>query len=856
MTTPFRGPSLPPTIDRNALAAAVALASSALAGAAEALAEAAQAMSDASHPGSHVPSGVPSGPISRTRPSDMAGEKLMGIKVEGTHSYAPNQADHSRNVDKQTNPEIDERTGVTLDMDAPTPIHAIPSDLNPWNDTEVINQDKISTFLSLEYESAKADSWNETETNNQTWQGQANHGGAQTLLSLLAPIDISNVLALTNQSTPTNSEQGIFFTAPRTIPSDSHSEFHPAPISSPEPSQTTGIPPNRNFIFLTEPADAISFVAYMAQSLSKILCVTPDEATARSSSNEASDHDEPLKVLLTNVKIIYQLEKLKLVTIYRVYATGLVKATRQKLQSCTDPVPPIVVFMPGSVLSKAPNKNLGVDCVLHWGPPPDAQEYTAQMLSLSPPPRISCVMVIGTREFNESAYGVSPYPDSVLDAFSKYSVELRARPPHQTPRQPVPSRPHPHASLLHNPSMLMKSYPTIPPGRNYIQLNQASDAFAFIAYMALQAKRIVCLAPNQFTNTCAELLKSLTLASIHRITTVHDFKRVSATMGSNFISDLCNILVVSPDLLDLVSFEGIHSDCILHWNQPPNANLFIDKALASLSHTARVCIMMLGEQYFNGLAYGVVPYANTVIDTYVNPQSPFQILRQLSSQLLSGSRQSTRMRLQNPHLQTGILPPKSLGSPASLAPPYQDQTPSTYFPPGHYYILLDETKDIDIIPLIIFITMNSKKVLCRIPGDRSPHHYQNFMRNANLNAIVPTSADHPSEKIATDQLKSTQRGILLRNNATTWHVYWSKSLVDSLIFCEVPIRALKKHYSNCSNKVTHSYLILSKAEYSTIPANQVMNQLIKQHPYIKASEYTRPGSPLYDLRQEFAHRLS
>ncbi|KAG8725885.1 hypothetical protein FRC11_001257, partial [Ceratobasidium sp. 423] len=51
----------------------------------------------------------------------------------------------------------------------------------------------------------------------------------------------------------------------------------------------------------------------------------------------------------------------------------------------------------------------------------------------------------------------------------------------------------------------IKSYPTIPPGRNYVNLDHESDSLAFIAYLALQVTSVICLIPDQLMNTCSEL---------------------------------------------------------------------------------------------------------------------------------------------------------------------------------------------------------------------------------------------------------------------------------------------------------------------------------------------------------------
>ncbi|KAH7325335.1 hypothetical protein B0J17DRAFT_681945 [Rhizoctonia solani] len=131
----------------------------------------------------------------------------------------------------------------------------------------------------------------------------------------------------------------------------------------------------------------------------------------------------------------------------------------------------------------------------------------------------------------------------------------------------------PYANILGNIYKVMETYPQIPAGRNYIQLDQASDALAFVAYMTLQAYRTILLVPDLLSTTFSELLKSLTRANVHRITTVHEFQRIATAFRDILVSNSYDVLVISSDLLNFVSLHDLYSDCVLHWGQPPNANL-------------------------------------------------------------------------------------------------------------------------------------------------------------------------------------------------------------------------------------------------------------------------------------------
>ncbi|KAL5634364.1 hypothetical protein ACGC1H_002430 [Rhizoctonia solani] len=109
------------------------------------------------------------------------------------------------------------------------------------------------------------------------------------------------------------------------------------------------------------------------------------------------------------------------------------------------------------------------------------------------------------------------------------SLELRwnSMPPVRSTKvsRPVSSRLQPNTTRLLE---IMKSHPTIPPGQNYVYLDRSSEVLAFIAYMALQANRIICVLPDHHLGTYPELLKSLTQAKMHTIDTPEQLRHVLA----------------------------------------------------------------------------------------------------------------------------------------------------------------------------------------------------------------------------------------------------------------------------------------------------------------------------------------
>ncbi|CAE6465930.1 unnamed protein product [Rhizoctonia solani] len=309
----------------------------------------------------------------------------------------------------------------------------------------------------------------------------------------------------------------------------------------------------------------------------------------------------------------------------------------------------------------------------------------------------------------------------------------------------------------------MKSHPTIPPGRNCIYLDHPSDALAFIAFMALQVHRIICVVPNNGQGTYAELLKPLTHASIHCINGPWDY--------SNFLTALANASSVSYEILltpcgnyqsNCGWMQESQPDCILHWTLPANVySTTTRNVVENISGTVRACVMVVGDDSIDADMLGIALYSTSILERCFQPDSPFQILRRLSSQLL----QATPVVPSAPHSseqppQSPLLQPPTCRIPTSSNSPRAN---AVTLPPGHYYIVMDQSNDIDVIPVIAYIALNTKKVVCHIPSSENVGRYHTFINAiANLNVITSTSKGKKL-KAPTSRLKSEKSGILLRN---------------------------------------------------------------------------------------------
>ncbi|KEP50255.1 hypothetical protein V565_083380 [Rhizoctonia solani 123E] len=445
--------------------------------------------------------------------------------------------------------------------------------------------------------------------------------------------------------------------------------------------------------------------------------------------------------------------------------------------------------------------------------------------------------------------------DDTHDALPSSPV---ATPSRVEPTSPIQS-PEPDLPVSNNeqwdPSRLlnaMKSHLLIPPGWNYIHLDQSSDALAFIAYMALQANRIICIVPDYRLGTYAQLLKSLTHASIHRLDTPEQFKHTSERIARLDPSSF-NVFFTpySKFIVNAALFQLLSPDCILHWDQPASAYYYV--MLTSLVPTMRTCVMVIGEDHFNGEAYGVEQYSDTVLDACFSPNSPFQLLCQVSSELLPEERHPVQ-NAQPSGSRMNVLQSEPIQNmPSSIVTgPGQSQHPH---PLGHYYIVLDNPRDKDIIAFISYVALNSVKVICHIPKGKNLALYQRLISLVtNISVITSAGIKNRHLKVATRQLKSERTAVLLRTATPDWYSFLSGSLVDSVIHWGVP-RDLTNYVDECRTKVQRSYLILTMSQYSSIQWKLDSNHWIQQHPHLQASEFSRQGSWLNDLRTQVA-RLS
>ncbi|KAF8736462.1 hypothetical protein RHS02_06293, partial [Rhizoctonia solani] len=160
-----------------------------------------------------------------------------------------------------------------------------------------------------------------------------------------------------------------------------------------------------------------------------------------------------------------------------------------------------------------------------------------------------------------------------------------------------------------------------------------------------------------------------------------------------------------------------------------------------------------------------------------------------------------------------------------------------------------EATHLNVIPLIACIASNTKKVICHIPEGEDVNRYHTLLKYiANLNVIVGKGK---KTKGPTQELKSKTNGILIKNIVPEWNSFWSKSLVDAIIYFGVPLD-LTYYLNECNLKVDYSYLILTRTQYYSIQSKLSSHRRLQQHPLIRGSESFKPGGLLHALRQDLA----
>ncbi|CAE6499677.1 unnamed protein product [Rhizoctonia solani] len=855
----MNGEHAPDLLDSGDLADTFAMAADALAAAAEALAEAARAMSDASETPDRsndiaiFPSIIPLANVPADAKPHTGNEAEPRDFQNGVDQHAPHEKQNMYQFGQAAVTMSSSESSMSISSDSTHEMTLLSLR------SKIGEQGLGEESSSLEPENELVDGTSEPELNN--------------ALNALP----SSPIRLNCQSGPAASPN---MPVKGDLSSDSQSNVAKFQLAM-KPSHV--LPSGRNYICLDHASDALAFIAYMALQVNRVVCLIPEQVI---------DNCSQLLRSLTDANV-------HRITTFHQFQSLIAAFQISPKFNAHD-----IVLIPSLMTNILSSPNIYPDCLLHWDQPANADYWMNRVLTfLSPTVRV-CILLVGEQCFNGRVHGVVPYPSAVLascyDSNSPFhllrqissQLHPKPKPPPLTGSQVLGPRLNLHPSIpsitlaqatydqmtsaglapvvqppsgafptrsrpeLNGPRLVgaMLSQPKVPPGRNYIHLDKPSDALAFIAYMALQFHRIFCVVPSSHQSIYADVLKSLTHASIHLAETPDQFQGVSAkllTPGHAFYNVIlapCNNSWMTESRI-----KQLNPDCVLHWSQPASVYFFTTRRIVnSLDRTVRTCVIVVSERSFDGATNGVQLYPNSVLNVLFQSNSPFQELTQISSQLLPAPAMTPVAPCGPTSKRVPILPASKPSSSRTPNVPINSISNGAALPVGHYYIVLDHANDIDIVSMVTYLALNTKKMICYIPSEKDLAKYNILIsRISNASVLAPTlPKGKPSEKMVKG-FKSQNSGIWLRTISSQWNSHWAKSLVDGVIYWGIP-SDLTYYLKECKLKVDTSYLCLTTSEYFSIQSQ--LNR-IKPHPNIHASDATRTGSPLHDLRQKLLPHL-
>ncbi|KAG8749771.1 hypothetical protein FRC11_011053 [Ceratobasidium sp. 423] len=160
----------------------------------------------------------------------------------------------------------------------------------------------------------------------------------------------------------------------------------------------------------------------------------------------------------------------------------------------------------------------------------------------------------------------------------------------------------------------------IPPGRNYIHLDQPSDALRFIAYMARQVDKIVCAIHEEGTiGPKMRELEELTSANVYCVFKSSQIKPLQKRFHGQFKPAPPIIALIPSSLFSDNVYKDFRSDCVLYWGPSSHTQKYATEILASSSAGQISCVMVIGKPHPPiAPKYGISPYSSIVLDSFRN----------------------------------------------------------------------------------------------------------------------------------------------------------------------------------------------------------------------------------------------
>ncbi|KAL5634358.1 hypothetical protein ACGC1H_002427 [Rhizoctonia solani] len=391
-----------------------------------------------------------------------------------------------------------------------------------------------------------------------------------------------------------------------------------------------------------------------------------------------------------------------------------------------------------------------------------------------------------------------------------------------------------------------------PSPRHMIRFNQQSGGVSFMAYMALQNSKTLCIISNQKSTMgqYAKALEAITQFRVFYPITTQCVRFTNPTVQSFVAYTSPAILLLSPDQPLEIHHIGLHVDCVVYWGVPLANFCYSLRFLARSPLTISFCLVLTPGLAVNPGVYGVVEYPTRTLESIFEPGSLFDRVCETASPILTG----LGLGWTTPTLYFPSTGRSSTASATQSSPPQPPLAPISrrnfqIMPPGHYYIILPSMQNSDITPLIAYIALNSLKVMCYLPDGRNVKVYNDINRIATVNAFLGKARI----RNGIEQLKYSSHGVLLRSTTGNLDEHFTKGLASCLIYFGPP--ASPNFYArNLAPKVTHTYLVLTEAERTILPRLS-LTPSIREHPLLRDLEGPVVSPVINDLRVRLSSRF-
>ncbi|CAE6494067.1 unnamed protein product [Rhizoctonia solani] len=394
-----------------------------------------------------------------------------------------------------------------------------------------------------------------------------------------------------------------------------------------------------------------------------------------------------------------------------------------------------------------------------------------------------------------------------------------------------------------------------PSQRHLIRFNQRSGGASFMAYMALQNIKTVCIISNQKSkmDQYAKALQDITQFRVFHPTTSHCVRLADPTVQSFVTYTSPAILLLTPDQPLEIHHIGLHIDCLVYWGMPPGTLCYLTRFLARLPLGLSSCLVLTPGLGVDPEADGVVEYSAETLKKILEPGSLFNRVCETAGPILTRLGFGwTTPTLYVPPVRKGPTTSSATQNSPPQRPPLAPISRRNFqiMPPGHYYIILPTMQNSDITPLIAYIALNSLKIMCYLPDDKIAEVYNDINKIAAVNTFIGTvNIQH-----GVNQLRYSPYGVLLRSTRGNLGEHFTNDLASCLIHFGPPASP-NFYVRTLAPKVTHSYLVLTDAERAILPQLS-MTPSLREHPFLRDLGDPIVGSVMNDLRIRLSSSLA